>query len=69
MMDYEGRSMKNQMKQADKQNALFVLILGERELENNEVALKDMHSGEQEHLKLSSVFSDWAADIKEKIKS
>jgi histidyl-tRNA synthetase len=69
MMDYEGRSLKNQMKQADKQNALFVLILGERELENNEVALKNMHSGEQEHLKLSPVFSDWAADITEKIKS
>jgi histidyl-tRNA synthetase len=69
MMDYEGRSLKNQMKQADKQNALFVLILGERELENNEIALKNMHSGEQEHLKLSPVFSDWAADITEKIKS
>jgi histidyl-tRNA synthetase len=69
MMDHEGRSMKNQMKQADKLNARFVLILGERELENNEIALKDMHSGEQEHLKLSPVFSDWAEAIKEKIEN
>jgi histidyl-tRNA synthetase len=69
MMDHEGRSMKNQMKQANKLNAGFVLILGERELENNEVVLKDMHSGEQEHHELSAVFSDWAAIIKEIIKS
>jgi len=68
MMDHEGRSMKNQMKQADKQKAWFTLILGERELENHEVALKDMHSGEQELIELPLTFQDWAAVIKDKIK-
>ena len=68
MMDHEGRSMKNQMKQANKQKAWFALILGERELENHEVGLKDMHSGEQELIELTPVFEEWATIIKEKIR-
>jgi histidyl-tRNA synthetase len=68
MMDHEGRSMKNQMKQADKQNAGFTLILGENELAKREVLLKDMHSGEQQLIELTPVFEDWAALIKTKIR-
>ncbi len=68
MMDHEGRSMKNQMKQANKQKARFALILGENELENREVALKDMLSGEQEFVELATDFQNWAATIKTKIK-
>jgi histidyl-tRNA synthetase len=68
MMDHEGRSMKNQMKQADKQNARFALILGENELAKREVALKDMHSGEQQLVELAPAFEDWAAAIKAKIR-
>jgi len=67
MMDHEGRSMKNQLKQADKQRARFALILGENELEKREVALKDMHSGEQEIIALAPVFENWASAILEKI--
>ena len=67
MMDHEGRSMKNQMKQANKQKARFALILGENELENQEVALKDMDSGEQEIVELPSDFESWAAAIQAKI--
>jgi histidyl-tRNA synthetase len=68
MMDHEGRSMKNQMKQADKQNAKFALILGENELANREVALKDMRSGEQELIEFTAAIEDWADVIKTKIK-
>jgi histidyl-tRNA synthetase len=68
MMDHEGRSMKNQMKQADKQNAGFTLIFGENELAKREVLLKDMHSGEQQLIELTPVFEDWAALIKTKIR-
>jgi len=67
MMDHEGRSMKNQMKQANKQKAKFALILGENELANREVALKDMLSGEQEVVGLAADFENWAAAIKAKI--
>jgi histidyl-tRNA synthetase len=68
MMDHEGRSMKNQMKQADKQNASFTLILGENELANREVLLKDMHSGAQQLVELAPAFEEWAALIKTKIR-
>jgi histidyl-tRNA synthetase len=63
MMDHEGRSMKNQMKQADRQNAGFTLILGENELANREVLLKDMHSGGQQLVELPPAFEEWAALI------
>ena len=68
MMDHEGRSMKNQMKQANKQKARFALILGENELENRKVVLKDMLSGEQEFVELTADFEKWADAIKSKIK-
>lgn len=68
VMDHEGRSMKNQMKQANKQKAGFVLILGENELENNEAVLKDMLSGEQERVDLAADLGKLAADIKIKIR-
>jgi histidyl-tRNA synthetase len=67
MMDHEGRSLKNQMKQANKQRARFALILGENELNNQEAALKDMGSGEQELIELTSDFENWADLIKTKI--
>jgi histidyl-tRNA synthetase len=63
LMDHEGRSMKNQLKQADKQRARFVLILGENELEKREVGLKNMHSGEQEIIALAPAFENWAPAI------
>ena len=46
-MDLEGRSLKSQMKQADKANAAFVLILGDDELENNAGLLRNMGTQEQ----------------------
>jgi histidyl-tRNA synthetase len=68
LMDHEGRSMKNQLKQADKQRARFVLILGENELEKNEAVLKDMHSGKQEIIMLAPAYDDWASAILSKIR-
>ncbi len=68
LMDLEARSMKNQMKQADKQNARFALILGEDELASHKAALKDMQSGTQESIELPPVFEDWAGVIQEKIR-
>ena len=46
-MDFAGRSMKAQMKQANKKNARFVAILGEDEVREGIVALKDMKTSEQ----------------------
>ena len=41
-MDYEGKSMKAQMRTANRRGALLALILGESELEKGIVVVKDM---------------------------
>ena len=46
-MDYLDRKMKAQMKAADRQGAQFVIVLGESELEEQAVNVKNMTSGEQ----------------------
>jgi histidyl-tRNA synthetase len=51
--DFVGRSMRAQMREANRQNAKFALILGESELAQNSIAVKDMQEGAQEVLPLS----------------
>ncbi|MEE4240082.1 MAG: histidine--tRNA ligase [Desulfopila sp.] len=46
-LDHEGRSLKSQMKQADKADASFVLIIGDQELANNAGLLRNMYTQEQ----------------------
>lgn len=46
-MEYEGRSIKSQMKRADRLQAAFALILGDDELAAGAVSVKNMASGEQ----------------------
>lgn len=48
--DYHGRSMKAQMRAANRAGARAALILGEDEVARDEVALKDMDTGAQETL-------------------
>ena len=47
-MDYEGRSMKSQMRQANNRQAMCCLILGEDELARGEIIVKDMAEGGQQ---------------------
>lgn len=47
-MDYAGKSLKSQMKRADKLGSRYVLILGEKELIDRKAALRDMETGAQE---------------------
>ena len=46
-LDYEGRSLKSQMRRADKLGARFVFILGEDELGRGEIQLRDMREKNQ----------------------
>ncbi|WEG14084.1 histidine--tRNA ligase [Pullulanibacillus sp. KACC 23026] len=46
--DYMDRKMKAQMKQADRFQSRFVLLLGEEELEKQVINVKNMETGEQE---------------------
>jgi len=54
-MDMENRSLKSQMKRADRLGAKFVLIVGEDELEKNEVILRDMTTKEQMSVPLENL--------------
>lgn len=47
-LEYEAKSMKAQMKRADKRMAKFALILGEEELENNKIIIKNLDEKNQE---------------------
>ena len=49
-MDYEKKSLKSQMKRAQKLGAKFVIILGEEELKRKKVVLRDMTTGNQEEI-------------------
>jgi histidyl-tRNA synthetase len=54
-LDHGGRSMKGQMKDADRSGARFAAIIGDEEISANEVTLRDLESGEQERVPLESV--------------
>lgn len=62
-MDYENKSLKAQMREADKLGAKFVLIIGDDEIAKGEVMLRDMMTKEQQGVK----FDDVIGAIKAKI--
>ncbi len=54
-MDHEGRSLKSQMKQANKVGARFVFIIGDTELESGRGILRNMlGNAEQQEVELSA---------------
>ncbi len=57
--DVVGRSLKAQMKYANKIGAKFTLVMGDGELETGTVKLKNMASGEEQELSLDSFESDF----------
>ncbi len=54
-MDFMGRNIKGQMKQANKYPASFVAIIGEDEAAQGKVMLKNMESGVQELVDITEV--------------
>jgi histidyl-tRNA synthetase len=54
-MDYAGRSLKSQMKRADRLSARRVLIVGDAELEKGAAVLRDMNTKEQQEIDLSQL--------------
>ncbi|PID41166.1 MAG: histidine--tRNA ligase [Proteobacteria bacterium] len=53
-MDLEGRSLKSQMKQADKAGSRYVLIVGDQELEKKAAVLRNMSTKKQQELPLTA---------------
>lgn len=53
--DYQDRKMKAQLKASDRQNARFTAILGEDELNENRITVKDMTAGSQDQVSLDEL--------------
>ena len=62
-MDYEAKSLKAQMRSADKLGAKFVLIIGDDEIAKNEAAMRDMQTKEQINVKFSEIVNVVKAKI------
>ena len=56
-LDYLSRSVKAQMREANKYNSRYVLLLGGEEFERGEVVFKDMKKGEQETISIDNLDS------------
>jgi len=54
-MDYQGKSLKAQLRRANKLNAAFVVILGEEELKSGQAQLKNMLDGSQQAIALETL--------------
>ncbi len=54
-VDYAGKSLKSQMKRADKLRCRYTLILGEQEITANKAQLRDMHDATQQSVDLDSL--------------
>jgi histidyl-tRNA synthetase len=55
LMDHEGRSMKSQMKRADKLGARYVAILGDDELAKGAWTVRDMKASSQEQVAIEAL--------------
>lgn len=55
-MDYNNKSLKAQFKLADKNNALFTVIIGDNEIENGTVNIKNNEDKTQETIEIAKVY-------------
>ncbi|MBF0842445.1 MULTISPECIES: histidine--tRNA ligase [Mammaliicoccus] len=53
--DYLSRKLKGQMKQADRLNATYTIVIGEDELQKEQVEVKNMKTGESEPVAFSEL--------------
>ena len=54
-IDLIGRNMKNNFKYADKLNAKFVILIGEDEVENNIVTVKENETKKEYKIELENL--------------
>lgn len=55
--DLMNRSLKAQMKYADKIGATYTIVIGDNEIESNKTVLKNMKTGEQKDVSLDSILN------------
>jgi len=58
-LDYLGRSIKAQMREANRQHARYVIVVGENELKSGKAKLKDMLSGTETEISLQQIQSSF----------
>ena len=56
-MDYKGRSMKAQMKDADRENSRYTIIIGDNELEEGKFTLRNMKESEELSLTFDEILA------------
>ncbi len=66
-MDYQDRSLKNQMKQAGRSRARFALIVGDEELAAGQGVLRNMDNRDQQDVALGGDVNDWALELADKL--
>ena len=54
-VDYLGRSIKSQMREANRQQAQYVIVVGEQELKTKIAKLKNMRTGEETAVSLEKI--------------
>ncbi|MBI3193786.1 MAG: histidine--tRNA ligase, partial [Ignavibacteriae bacterium] len=54
-MDFLGRSLKAQMRDADRQQVTFVIVVGEQEMNDAAVQIKQMKTGEQQRVAMNEL--------------
>jgi histidyl-tRNA synthetase len=65
-MDYSDKSLKSQMKRADKLNSSFTLIIGDKEIDEKRVDLRNMKTKHQQALSLDNLQETIINFIKER---
>jgi histidyl-tRNA synthetase len=60
------KSLKSQMKRANKLNSMYTLIIGDQEIKDGKAQIKNMETGEQEPIGLEN-FDQLAEDIINKV--
>ncbi len=63
-IDYEGRSLKAQMRAANKVNSKYVIILGEDEAKRGIAKIKDMASGQQSEIEIDKVVEEISRKVR-----
>lgn len=55
--DYEERKLKGQFKAADRENAHYMILIGDRELADHAAKLKNLQTGIEQQIKLTDLYT------------
>ena len=64
LMDYDGKSLKSQFREADKAQVRCVAVLGEAEMKQRSMTLKDLEQGSQRTVAFDAFVEEVAKDLR-----